>query len=554
MSVHASFNNQADFLFVNYQDDNPQNRSNSLSRQKAVFAQKAHQRKKRIAAVERLKTSKPAFCQKLPFVYDAAPPVYSTLPYREENTKEADSTSEAAREDVLPPHLAILKARQMKDLWSPLSHLGQGFIDPFYTAAVPMSEFMNLYWHHFRQFIIPLAYPLNSSPMGAWWWQQGLSEPVIHQTLLISAASHRLAMDTVNNAPLHNLQRSKREFLRIQGDIIKRLNRLLQHPDTISESITLTIAALRAIEAISCNYDCVAVHTEGLNALIQLHGGIEKLDHQTLWEIYQSDIMYAALTDTVPVRPLITRWRSEILQEADIIYSGDDFVSQLDLKPKVAARLSILGTSFFNASWYTSLSDTMKTLLHVSQRLIQYYEKGQIQPSTVLPTDNSLFLVLGHGLLSVRYPAAQDEDADKTSCALDEPIRITLFIYLNMRIWNFQEYPIMQLLVNRLQASLLRTTSPTSPAPALAQIKNTAPDLLFWILFTGGMAAQGHDVHLWFVHQLVDLAPFLGLREWEMVRVVLGGFFYTDQPDQPRGEALWEQVVLTGLDGLLSTI
>ncbi|KAL3486506.1 hypothetical protein BJX62DRAFT_19252 [Aspergillus germanicus] len=547
MNDHTSHNNQADFLFVHYQDDNPQNRSNSLSRQKAVFAQKAHHRKKRLAAVERLKSSTITFCQQLPFVYNVVPLESSRLSSQEEKSRDVDSTSESARAGRQAPNRVALTVRQMKDLWSPLSHLGQGFIDPFSTTAVPMSEFMNLYWHHFRHFILPLAYPLNSSPMGAWWWQQGQSEPVIHLTLLISSASHKLAMNTINNAPSQDLQRSKREFLRLQGDIVKRLNHLLQHPDAIAESITLTIAALRAIEAISCNFDCVAIHTKGLNALIQLQGGPEKLNHQTLWEIYQSDIMYAALTNTTPARPLIARWRSEILQETNILYSGSDLVSHLDIKPKVIGCLSLLGTSFFKASWYTSLADTMKTLLRVSQRLIQYYEKGRLQPSTILPTDNSLFLVLGHGLLSIRYTATQVGD-------LNEPLRITLFIYLNTRIWNFQEYPIMQLLVNHLQESLLSTTSPISSAPALAHIKNTAPDVLFWILFIGGMAAKGHDAYPWFVRQLVDLAASLGLYEWEMAREVLGGFFYTDQLEQPRGEPLWEQVILTQLDGLLSTI
>jgi hypothetical protein len=270
MHDQTSSNNEADFLFVHYEDDNPLNRSNSLSRQKAVFAQKAHYRKKRLAAVERLKPSTISFCQQLPFVYNVVPVESSGLSSQEKKREDVDSISDAARAGRIAPHRVSLRARQMKDLWSPLSHLGQGFIDPFSATAVPMSEFMNLYWHHctwtlrlpesygkqpnigkVRHFILPLAYPLNSSPMGAWWWQQGQSEPVIHLTLLMSSASHKLAMNTINNTPSRELQRSKREFLRLQGNIIKRLNHLLQHPDAIPESIIHTIAALRAIEV--CN-------------------------------------------------------------------------------------------------------------------------------------------------------------------------------------------------------------------------------------------------------------------------------------------------------------
>jgi hypothetical protein len=222
----------------------------------------------------------------------------------------------------------------------------------------------------------------------------------------------------------------------------------------------------------------------------------------------------------------------------------------------------MLGTSFFDAPWYTGLADTMKALLRVSQRLVQYYEAARLQPSLDVLTDNSLFLVLGHQLLSTRYTPtpAGELDWQTVSYILNEPLRITLFIYLNMRIWNFQEYPIMRRLVNSLQDALLRIAilSPTgspvqtpTPAPAsvLFHVKNNAPDVLFWILFIGAMASHGHSPHSWFVHQLADLAALLELREWEMAREILGGFFFTDQPGQQRGEELWKQVVSSWIDG-----
>ncbi|KAL2829816.1 hypothetical protein BJY01DRAFT_254886 [Aspergillus pseudoustus] len=571
MSDHDT---QPDFLFVFYEDGKPHNRA--ISRQKAVFAQKAHQRKKRIAAVERLKNSTLPFRQRLPLAYNAVPDSSTTSPDAESEYDDGSTTPDPAEEDgIATAHLQLMAIAQLNDLWSPQSQLGQGFIDPFSTTAVSTSKSMNLYWHHYRHFILPLAYPLNSSPMGAWWWQKGLSEPVVHLTLLVSAASHKIAMDTVNNAPSQDLQRSIGEFLGIQGDTIKRLNYLLRDPSVITESTILVVAALRAIEAISCNFDSVAVHTEGLNTLIQLHGGLEHLDHQTLFQIYHSDIMYAALTNTTPARPLTARWRSEILQETNVFYSSSDLVSHLKNKPKIMACLSTIGTSFFEASWYIGLADTMKPLLRASHRLIQYYEAARLQQSTVLQTDNSLFLVLGHQLMSIRYPESptpveevlhDPQHTGLVSCLLNEPLRITLFIYLNMRIWNFQEYPIMAILVNTLRETLLymtgtnkststSTRSPApAPAPALVHLKTTAPDVLFWILFIGGMAARGHtDAHYsWFVDELVELAAFLNLRQWAIAREVLGGFFYTDQAG---GEELWEQIVsITGFDGYLFLI
>lgn len=266
--------------------------------------------------------------------------------------------------------------------------------------------------------------------------------------------------------------------------------------------------------------------------------------------VTSSDMAYAAITNTTPALPLTARWRSEIRQAAKFFDSDSDLVFHLDGKPEIAAQLSMLGTSFFREPWYASLGDTMKSFLRVSQRLVQYYELSQLQPSIVVPTDNSMFLLLGYQLVSIRYTATPAEDlgSHTVSCLLNEPLRLTLFIYLNMRIWNFQDYPMMHHLVRSLRDTLLCPVSTASPASALVHIKKAAPGVLFWILFIGGMAAQGHSPHSWFVHQLVDLAASLELREWRAARGLLGGFFYTDQPGQLRGEMLWELILLTELE------
>jgi hypothetical protein len=96
--------------------------------------------------------------------------------------------------------------------------------------------------------------------MGTWWWQQGLSEPVIHLTLLVSAAGHKVAMDTINNAPPQELQRSMGQLLGIQRDAIKRLNFLLRDPGTLAESTTLVVAALRAIEVCITSLSRLTAH------------------------------------------------------------------------------------------------------------------------------------------------------------------------------------------------------------------------------------------------------------------------------------------------------
>ncbi|KAJ0417358.1 hypothetical protein BJY00DRAFT_208196 [Aspergillus carlsbadensis] len=540
MSRHSADRAPPAFLFVDYQDDNPQNRS--IEKEKRVFAQKTHQRKKRLAAVERLKTSTHVFRQRLPFAYT---PVDDADESSEVNHQSSDARSEqvSAAEALVPRNVQAIQRARMREHMSPKSQVGQGFVDPFSTTAVPMNDFMNSFFQHLRNFTIHRSYPLDTPRMTIWWWQKALSQPAIQLALLVSAASHQTAMNTIHNAPSQHLQRSIGELLRLRGDTITTLNGLLAGPDAVGESTILIVAALRAIESISANVEGATAHTRGLNVLIQLYGGLDRLDHMTLSKIYHGEIMYAAITDTVPSLPLIPTWRSEILQEANVLHSTSDLVAHLHDKPDIAARLSILGASFFQAHWYAGLEESMKTFLCASQRLIQYYEVATLRWSIVMPTDNDLFVLLEHQLASTRYPPLHPRALDEPSAGsylLHEPLRLALLIYLNARIWHFQAFPVIGAITTSLQRSLLATG--ITAATVIEHIKVSAPDVLFWIVFLGAMAAQGHEGDGWFVEQTRELARYLGLRDWEAARDVLAGFFYTDQPGEPGGEELWKRI------------
>lgn len=145
MADHCAHRAQADFLFVDYQADKQQNRS--ISRQKAVFAQKAHQRKKRLAAVQRLKTYTNPFRQQPPLTYNAV-----RTNQEDEKSKHDSAAPEPAVADG-KAHLWLAKshlgqADEKTLLWSPQSHLGQGLLDPFSTTVLPMNKSTNLYFHH----------------------------------------------------------------------------------------------------------------------------------------------------------------------------------------------------------------------------------------------------------------------------------------------------------------------------------------------------------------------------------------------------------------------
>ncbi|KAL4871243.1 hypothetical protein BDV12DRAFT_32769 [Aspergillus spectabilis] len=514
-SIHSAPVSVPNFMFVDFQQDNPENES--ITKQKRVFAQRNYQRKKKLAAVERLKTSTQVFRQRLPLMYTPANDASSEVEEDRQGSGLAITDTRRSRQTV-----QIAKMTEPPNTYLPL---GQGFVDPFSSSVVPMTDIMNSYFHHLRHFTIRQSYPLDASRMSVWWWQKAIAEPAIQQALLCSAASHQNAMNTLNNVPAQSMRRSIREFLRLRGDTIKTLNGILQKSEAVAESTILIVASLRAIEAISASFEGVAAHTKGLEVLIRLAGGLETIEHMVLSKVYHGDIMRAALTNSKPNLQLTARWRSEILQETTV-FQSNDFLSQLSDKPEVFAQLSSLGTSFFESPWYAGLDHSMKTFLLVFQRLIQYYEVAQLRSSVTMPTDNDLFVVYEHQIVSTRYTAPND---------LNEPIRLSLLIYLNMRVWHFQSFPIMQYMVEPLRQSLISS---------LAHFKETAPNLLFWLLFIGGMASQGHKGHLWFVSHLTEIMQQLGIDEWERARSILGGFFYTDQPEETGGEDLWSEMLL----------
>jgi hypothetical protein len=158
-----------------------------------------------------------------------------------------------------------------------------------------------------------------------------------------------------------------------------------------------------------------------------------------------------------------------------------------------------------------------------------YYEHAQRNPSSVMPTDNDLFLVMEHQLLSACYTTTDPTD-------INEPLRQTLIIYLNLRVWHFQSFPFMQYMVEALRTAL---------EVPYVYLQTETPELLFWIMVVGSLASQGYKCHRWFVNGLSNLVERLGLGEWAEARRVLAGYFYTEQVSEKRAEEdLWNEVLL----------
>ncbi|KAL3441113.1 hypothetical protein BJX65DRAFT_322609 [Aspergillus insuetus] len=525
---------QQDFMFVDFQGDGSD--GVSFGQRQRVFVQKRLHREKKQASIDRLKSRVPANrVRVLQHSID------------KEMKKESQDTTSGTEAKQLTTRGQV-RHREVALTARPSQRYG----DPFSAAAAPMTGKLWMYLHHFTVHIVSISYPVNAPQMEAWWARHAVASSAVLQTCAWRAAENTAILASSRGMPSDVIQKSIKDSLYYRLSAIKSINESIQDPVTpATESTVLLVSAQLGNESFCANLDVLPAHAKGLTTLVAMVGGLEALDHLMLSTIYQYNdipargaLMLAALEDTVPIFPMLPKFRHGTLHEPKIF----NVKERIQYQCEVPGSLSSLGIRFTTAPWSaTILHPKLKYLVEAFRRLIHHFEVATVFPKIVAPTDNDLFVLMQHELLSTRYtsPRAEREDnkdKDKKSSSSSSPnindaLRLSLLVYLYTRVSQFQNLPIMRCMVENFRQSLIAADMPF--------FQNTAPDLLFWILFIGGMASQGYASHPWFVAHLAELARDLGLQEWEsQVRPLLGEFFYTDRPGQTAAEDLWSELVL----------
>ncbi|KAJ0419810.1 hypothetical protein BJY00DRAFT_285557 [Aspergillus carlsbadensis] len=504
-SISESSATARSFLFVDTQDDVSQ--EFGVGREKMAFLSKlAHQRRKK-ESVARLRSTQ------------------RTQGQLTATTREA---------------LSHTPLRQRG--WALTGHLGQGYVDPFDTSSVAMTDSMNMYFHHFRVQVAPTTIPFDGAREGSVWAQRSAALPALRYIGLFLAAENKAVLESTHGVTLSTRLIASQEAIRYRVEAIRHLNRLLQEPATAAaESTMFCVSTMKHCEALNGQFTALKAHKKGLRALIDFAGGLQILGHALLSTIYQysipgirrhqatltrtrGDIATSALNDSQPCFPMLPSFRSEVLGDAEMFSHSD---RNYDYEHSIPRSLSGFGKHFTTAPWSTNLDPDMKTTLSACRRLFLHFEMGTRFPILVKPTDKDLYIILLHHLLSLRYAPRDDNE-------LNEPLRRTLFIYTYLRIWNFGSFTVTRYIMDGLMNSLI---------PRLEYLRAMAPDLLLWILFIGSIASQGYDSYNWFVGSLRDVAVHLALAEWGAAESLLVRFFYTDRPGYRMGEDIWNQVM-----------
>ncbi|KAL3446160.1 hypothetical protein BJX65DRAFT_309151 [Aspergillus insuetus] len=510
-----------DFMFVEFQVG---------SREKAFIVKKFHRRRKQ-ASVDRLKVR----------------PLLTTR-FSSRDERQDQGAAVGGGGNAMNRQMLIQASCEKRSL---STYPSKGYDDPFSPYGKPVAARLNMYLHHFGDHIIFASYPFHAPEMQLWWMQHASTSPAMLQTCAFRAAEHRAILQSSQGVSPEVVERSNRDSIGFRIMALKTLNALLRDPVTAAtQSTVLLISSLVANEAFSANFQALQTHLEGLLTLISLLGGLDALDHMLLSTVYQGFLIIAALQNTRPLLPMFRKFRRAIIHEPKIFGT-----EEIDYDSEIPALLDpqTLGRGFATAPWREQLHPVMIGHLEAFRRLIRHFELANRFPRAgiVAPTDNDLFVVLQHDLLSTHF----DQDrAAANGPGLNEPLRLTLIIYLFTRVCDFQNLPMTQVMLETLRQCLdaepTMDTETLPPRQPLTFLTQTAPDLLFWILVIGGMASQGYSSHAWFVHHLAVVARDLGLEEWMGdVRPLLGEFFYTDRISQggqaeTAGENLWSEVVV----------
>lgn len=231
--------------------------------------------------------------------------------------------------------------------------------------------------------------------------------------------------------------------------------------------------------------------------------------------------MRGAIASPQPVFNFSRAWEAKVLSQSAILVADND-----------STKHSSLGARLFDSPWSRKIHPDLKSTLQALQKLINYYEdhlSGDFARH-YNPIVNDYLNVL---ILRLYSPVGEC-----SHMAFQESLRLSTIVYCLSRICSHQGSPSLAIMVDRLRQSLDHS---------YLDLHVMAPDLLFWILFMGGLASDKPLVssQAWFVEPLAVLADELSLAHWHSAVQVLQGYFFFPRANDWEAKSLWESVLET---------
>ncbi|PNP47968.1 hypothetical protein THARTR1_10387 [Trichoderma harzianum] len=283
------------------------------------------------------------------------------------------------------------------------------------------------------------------------------------------------------------------------------VTRLLAGPDALSDATIMIVVTLMNQELIRKGYGALRVHIDGLQRMIQLRGGLTKLEGSTalLMKLCKVDIMHAIQHGGPPLffRDRMAKVR-DILARKKIDFDGNVAAScpQHDLlEPYLHGILvDMMGaTSLFNNGVKLDLETLQEMIFSIGYRLTQF------RPSE---EERRLW---------------QLQDAYHTGLTI-----WTLTVFLHGGRRQILDY-------ERLDRRLKEILD--------SDLEDYHPELAFWLSIIGGIwASDGYDEH-WLPPRVRPMAMRLNIRSWDEAYTILSHFPWIHALHDDPGHALWDQ-------------
>ncbi|RFU81113.1 hypothetical protein TARUN_1090 [Trichoderma arundinaceum] len=283
------------------------------------------------------------------------------------------------------------------------------------------------------------------------------------------------------------------------------VTRLLAGPDALSDSTIMIVVTLISQELIRKGYGALKVHLDGLQKMIQLRGGLSKLEGNPalLLKVCKVDIMLSLQHGGPPLffRDRMAKVRNTLaLTKLDI--DGDAAASCPQhnlLEPYLHAILvDMMGVALlFNNGVQLDLETLQEMILSLGYRLIQFHPSEEERKLWQLQTSYHIGLTI---------------------------FTMTVFLHAGRRqILDYER-------VDRRLKEILDT-----------DLEDHNPELALWLSILGGVwASDGYGGH-WIPPKIRLMSMRLDIRSWDDVYIVIGHFPWIHALHDDPGHALWDQ-------------
>ncbi|KAL3486010.1 hypothetical protein BJX62DRAFT_229093 [Aspergillus germanicus] len=379
------------------------------------------------------------------------------------------------------------------------------------------------------------------------WFTSSTCHPTLHSALLFGSYSHRRTRWVMKRQG-HFSHEDMRQMTICEANVITQMNAIVRDPlQAISDSVILVVLCLATNKYNGPSHDenCSTpfyaplrslqwldiygrlsphpVHQAGLVKLIELRGGLEKIELPGLAAVISfSSVLGASKSLSRPALPFISLYtgRQMTLQQMTERNSFQSLQSGLD--PLLDLHIT------------TEMYDVFRAIrTYVS--LVEVYQDGANGVLDGLTMCDNRNLVQWHVL---SLAPASELDLLLQLCPVYEACRLALMIFgvgvtfpLPPGIAQFSR--LVSAIRFELQALLVQGS-------VLANVSSI--QACCWCLILGGIVAEQQAERQWFVQELKDILAVLRISTWGQLKGVLRSFLWLDSACDPGGRQLWMEM------------